>query len=67
MRTGFVPFELEQLLSRYEHTVEWNYSESGVAPMRLGELLGIGDASPEILDTELGYPEVNGAAALRRV
>ncbi len=63
--SGFVPFELEEFLSRYEHTVSWNYSESGVAPMRLGDLLTTGDAIPEIFDTELGYPEVNGAMALR--
>ena len=63
---SFIPFTLEQFLSEYEQTVEYNYSESGVHPVELGELLDIAGAGLETLaDVPLNYPEVNGNMVLR--
>ena len=53
-------------MSRYEQTVDFNLSESGVHPVTLGEL--IGDDSglmADLLATELTYPHVNGIPELR--
>ncbi len=61
----FEPFALEALLSRWEHSVEFNYSESGVHPMTLAELVGEGEAREELFATLLNYPEVNGERLLR--
>lgn len=61
----FHPFQVEQLLSDYEQTVEYNYSESGVHPMQLQELLGDDMSVEELLATEINYPVVNGSPALR--
>jgi len=62
----FQPFELETYLSRYEQVVRYNYSESGVQPLSLGELLELaGQGIDSLADTSLNYPEVNGQRALR--
>ncbi len=62
----FLPFELEQFLSAYEQTVEYNYSESGVHPVAFGELLALAGKSMDSLsDVPLNYPEVNGDIELR--
>lgn len=66
-RPDFQHFELEKLLSLYEYTVEYNYSESGVHPMMLGELLGDSGLQDALLETELNYPEVNGNTELRQL
>ena len=63
---NFEPFELERLLSDWEQTVEFNFAESGVHPVSLGELLQLSDIDiKEFLETPLNYPEVNGEASLR--
>jgi hypothetical protein len=57
----FKPFELEQLLSDWEQTVEFNFAESGVHPVMLKELLGFANVDYEqFLSISLNYPEVNG-------
>lgn len=61
----FQPFEMERLMSQWEQRVEFNLSESGVHPLRLGELVE-GPELERLLATELGYPEVNGTLALRQ-
>ena len=62
----FNPFTLEQFLSEYEHSVDFNYSESGVHPVKLGELLAYADKDVnELEDVLLNYPEVNGEHELR--
>ena len=62
----FKPFDLEQFLSEYEQTVEFNYSESGVHPVTVGELLELAGAERSVLnDVLLNYPEVNGTTRLR--
>jgi len=62
----FQPFRLENYLSDNEQNVEYNFSESGVHPMTLGELLGMAGLEPASLgDTLLDYPEVRGDRSLR--
>lgn len=62
----FQPFVMERAMSKYEQSVEYNLSESGVHPVSLGELLGDHpDGVGQLLATELGYPHVDGIPALR--
>ena len=62
----FQPFALEQFLSENEQSVSYNYSESGVHPATLGELLELAGQDAEALqDLLLNYPEVNGEHTLR--
>jgi aspartate/methionine/tyrosine aminotransferase len=56
-------FQMERTQVRYEHTVKYNLSESGVSPVELSEL--IGENVPELLSTKLGYPWGNGSPQLR--
>jgi aspartate/methionine/tyrosine aminotransferase len=62
----FQPFEMERMMSKWENTVEYNLSESGVQPVLLSELL---DNDPEqisqLFATDLNYPQVNGTIELR--
>lgn len=58
----FAPFQLERWQSDFEHTVEINLADSGVAPLRLGELI---HDLPEFGQVTLHYPQVNGTRALR--
>ena len=63
----FHPFQLESYLAKHEQNVTFNYSESGVHPLRLGDLLEFADIEIEALgDTVMDYPEVNGKIELRR-
>ena len=57
----FEPFVMERCLCRWENTVSWNISESGVHPMSLAELAGGADLG----DTLLGYTQSNGTLPLR--
>ena len=57
----FEPFVMERDLCRWENTVRWNISESGVHPLTLAELAGGADLG----DTLLGYPQSNGTIPLR--
>ncbi len=62
----FQPFELEHYLSDNEQDVSYNFSESGVHPLTLGELLDIAGIEADALrETLLDYPEVRGKAELR--
>lgn len=62
----FIPFGIEAYLSRHEQEARHRYSESGVQPLRVGELLELAEASPAaVLETVLDYPQVNGEQALR--
>jgi aspartate/methionine/tyrosine aminotransferase len=62
----FHPFQVEQFLSEHEQGVAYNFSESGVHPLTLAELLELagGDAR-SVHATSLDYPEVNGQHRLR--
>ena len=62
----FQPFLVENYLSDNEQSVDFNFSESGVHPLKLGELLEFaGREIAELADTVLDYPEVCGKRALR--
>jgi aspartate/methionine/tyrosine aminotransferase len=63
----FQPFEMERLMSVWEQRVDYNLSESGVHPLSLGELLGDDDRLAGLLDTPLGYPQVEGTERLREL
>lgn len=64
--SDYQPFLMERYMSAYEQEVDYNLSESGVFPMTLRELLGLGQTSfEELLDTEINYPHVNGIPELR--
>ncbi len=63
----FQPFVMEEMMSRFEQTVDFNLSESGVHPMVLNELLGDDPAAVQaLLTSDLNYPEVNGSVELRK-
>ena len=62
----FQPFALEQFLSENEEGVRYNFSESGVHPLTVGELLDLAGQDDQALrGLSLNYPEVRGQAALR--
>src|SRR3954468_667783 len=59
------PFALERMQSTFENEVDFNLSESGVLPLRLGELLPDTAASDALLAEPLRYTQTNGTPALR--
>ena len=59
------PFALERMQSTFEHQVEFNLSESGVAPMRVDELADDTDSRATLLAERLRYTQTNGTVALR--
>jgi aspartate/methionine/tyrosine aminotransferase len=61
----FQPFEMERMMSKWENVVDYNLSESGVHPVKLGELVGDPTLVEGLLATELNYPQVNGLVELR--
>lgn len=62
----FHPFRVEEFMSAHEQGVDYHLAESGVEPVKLGELLALaGDDGRALLDTPLNYPEVNGEVLLR--
>src|SRR5437867_12991388 len=59
------PFRMERTQCLYENEVEYNLSESGVLPLRVGDLL---EGSPEpgwLLKSRLKYPPSRGSDTLR--
>lgn len=62
----FTPFAVERWLSETEHGVRYNLSESGVHPMRYGDLVeAAGIDLPALMDARADYPQVEGTARLR--
>ena len=59
------PFALERLQSSFENEVEFNLSESGVHPLRLGELVHDTAAREALLAEGLRYTQTNGTPPLR--
>jgi len=58
-------FEMERMQVKYENTVDYNLSESGVSPLKLSELLD-GQGDPDnFLNQKLSYPEAIGSLLLR--
>ena len=58
-------FEMERTQCLYENAVKWNLSESGVAPLRVEELVEGEAGRAELLALALRYPESNGSRLLR--
>ena len=62
----FHPFQVEHFLSDHEEGVDYNFSESGVHPLTVAELLGMAGTNTDALSgVLLNYPEVRGAELLR--
>ncbi len=62
----FQPFVMERMMSKHEHEVDYNLSESGAHPISLKELLNqSGTQVEELLSTSFGYPHANGTPELR--
>ena len=58
-------FAMERMQSTYENQVEFNLSESGVHPLRLGELVDDTAARDALLQEALRYSQSNGTLPLR--
>lgn len=58
-------FEMERMQSTWENLVDFDMSESGVRPLTLRELMGMGFDLDSILDVPLGYSQSNGTVELR--
>ena len=56
---------MERMQSTYENQVEFNLSESGVHPLRLGELVHDTAAREALLAEGLRYTQTNGTPPLR--
>src|SRR5262252_1986768 len=59
------PFAMERMQSTFENSVKWNLSESGVHPLRLGELVDDEASRATLLAEGLCYTQSNGTVALR--
>jgi aspartate/methionine/tyrosine aminotransferase len=59
------PFAMERMQSTWENLVEYDMSESGVRPLTLRELTGMGFDIEGFLDEPLGYSQSNGTVELR--
>lgn len=57
-------FRMERMQCVYEKEVDFDLSESGVAPLSVSELLG-GEPPERFLETRLAYPRSDGSAELR--
>jgi aspartate/methionine/tyrosine aminotransferase len=60
-------FEMERMQSTWENVVDYDMSESGVRPLTLRELAGMGFDLDTFLDVPLGYSQSNGTLELREV
>ena len=58
-------FAMERMQSTYENQVDYNLSESGVHPLRLGELVEDAASREALLNEALRYSQSNGTPALR--
>jgi len=58
-------FEMERMQSTWESLVDYDMSESGVRPLTLRELAGMGFDLEAFLDQPLGYSQSNGTIELR--
>jgi aspartate/methionine/tyrosine aminotransferase len=58
-------FAMERMQSTYENQVDYNLSESGVHPLRLGELVEDAASRDALLNEALRYSQSNGTVALR--
>lgn len=66
MSSNFKPFALERMMSKWEHRVDYNLSESGVHPLSMRELVEDPDELERLLSMSLNYPQTNGTLELRQ-
>ena len=59
------PFAMERMQSTYENQVAFNLSESGVHPLRLGDLVDDAAAREQLMSETLRYTQSNGTIPLR--
>ena len=59
------PFAMERMQSTYENQVELNLSESGVHPLRVGDLVDDEPSRGQLLTEALRYTQSNGTIPLR--
>ena len=59
------PFDMERMQCTYERIVDYEFSESGVHPLHLNELLEGEEETKEFLKAPLGYPHADGTPELR--
>jgi aspartate/methionine/tyrosine aminotransferase len=59
-------FAMERMQSTWENLVDYDMSESGVRPLTLRELMGMGFDLESFLDQPLGYSQSNGTIELRK-
>src|SRR5258708_28376810 len=59
-------FAMERMQSTYENQVEFNLSESGVHPLRLGELVDDAASRDALMAEALRYIQSNGTLPLRQ-
>lgn len=62
---SFQPFDIERIMSTWEHKVDYNLTESGAHPMKVCELIETPELVQELLEAELNYPVCNGSQLLR--
>ena len=58
-------FEMERMQCTWEREVDYEFSESGVHPLLLNELLEGEEETREFLEASLGYPHADGTPGLR--
>ena len=58
-------FAMERMQSTYENQVDFNLSESGVQPVRLGDLVDDTESREQLLAEALRYTQSNGTIPLR--
>ena len=56
---------MERMQCLYERVVDYEFSESGVHPLHLNELLEGDEETKEFLQSPLGYPHADGTPELR--
>jgi aspartate/methionine/tyrosine aminotransferase len=59
------PFAMERMQSTFENVVDINLSESGVHPLRVGEIVDDSEARLQLLNEPLRYTQSNGTVPLR--
>src|SRR5260370_10678157 len=59
------PFAMERMQSTYENHVDFNLSESGVHPLRLGDLVDDAAGREALMAEGLRYTQSNGTIPLR--
>jgi aspartate/methionine/tyrosine aminotransferase len=58
-------FAMERMQSLHEHQVRYNLTESGVWPLRIGDLLDGDELVQRVLEQRAFYPETAGSDVLR--